>query len=159
MITKQFKEFVKFAGKGFYLRPSIVSKGRGIYCSKVCYVKDKTGAGNPNWRGGLSFEPYCPEWNPGLRRRIRAFFNYECLLCGKSTEKNGQQLSCHHVEYNKMACCDGKPVQFAALCRSCHTKTNFNRERWRTLIHAIIEEVYNNRSYFTKDEWRVLCEV
>jgi hypothetical protein len=116
----------------------------------------KCGEKNYNWRGGISFEPYCPEWNPGLRRRIRAFFGYECLLCGRSTEENKEQLSCHHVSYDKNACCDGKPVQFAALCCSCHSRTgggDKNRAMWESIIHTIICEVYNNRSYFTKDEW------
>lgn len=105
------------------------------------------------WKGGISFEPYCPKFNNGLRRRIRAFFDYKCLLCDKTTEENKRALSCHHVEYNKAACCDGKPVHFAALCTSCHVKTNENRERWEAMIHRIIDEVYNGRSYYTKEEY------
>ena len=84
------------------------------------------------------------------------FFNYECVVCGKTTEENGKQLSCHHVTYNKMVCCDGKPVHFAALCQGCHSKTNGNqknRERWESMLHRIIDEIYEGRSYFTKDEW------
>lgn len=106
-----------------------------------------------NWRGGISFEPYCPKFNNDLRRRIRAFFEYQCVLCGKTTEENKRQLSCHHVEYNKAACCDGEPVHFAALCHVHHLKTNSDRERWESMIHRIIDEIYDGRSYFTKDEW------
>jgi hypothetical protein len=106
-----------------------------------------------NWRGGLSFEPYCPKFNEDLRRRIRAFFDHRCVACGKTTEENIRKLSCHHVEYNKQACCDGKPVQFAALCTTHHLKTNSDRERWEAMLHRIIDEVYDGRSYYTKDEW------
>lgn len=106
-----------------------------------------------NWRGGISFEPYCPKFNDYLRLRIRKFFENRCVLCGKPEIENGQNLSCHHVEYNKSACCDGKPVQFAVLCKQCHGRTNHETDRWEKMIHIIINEIYNGRSYFTKDEW------
>lgn len=118
----------------------------------------KLGKNNPNWRGGISYEPYCPKFNEDLKRRIRAFFDNRCIACGKSARETVRNLSCHHVEYNKAACCDGKPVQFAALCGKCHSRTNQDRDRWESMIHRIIEEVYNGRSYFTKEEWKEVVE-
>lgn len=106
------------------------------------------------WKGGISFEPYCPKFNKDLKERVRAFFNYECMMCGKPEHLNCYKLSIHHVEYDKSACCNGKPVQFAALCHHCHSKTNFDRPRWESMLHRIIEEIYNNRSYYTQDEYR-----
>ena len=111
---------------------------------------------NHNWAGGISFEPYCPKFNKDLRKRIRAFFEYRCVTCGKTEEENIIKLSCHHVSYNKNACCDSKPVHFASLCVSCHSKTNHDRIRWENMINRIINDVYNGRSYFTSDEWRIL---
>jgi hypothetical protein len=114
------------------------------------------GENNGRWLGGISFEPYCPKFNKDLKRRIRAFFDNRCVLCGKPESENGRQhrkLSCHHVEYNKSACCDGKPVHFAALCMNCHVHTNLDRERWEDILHKIIDEIYDGRSYYTKDEW------
>jgi len=111
---------------------------------------------NGNWHGGISYEPYCPKFNSDLKRRVRAFFNYECILCGKTKEENTKQcreLSVHHVEYNKQACCDGLPVQFALLCNRCHGKMNSNRNRWTNMLHVILYEIYNNKSYFTQEEW------
>jgi hypothetical protein len=105
------------------------------------------------WQGGISFEPYCPKFNEDLKRRIRAFFDHHCMMCGKPTEENKAALSCHHVEYNKQACCDGKPVHFAALCGRCHWRTNNDRFRWEAIIHRIIDEIYGGRSYYTKEEW------
>jgi hypothetical protein len=110
------------------------------------------------WQGGLSFEPYCPKFNNDLKRRIRSFFNNECVLCGKNKIENKQELSCHHVEYNKKACCDGKPVHFAVLCSSCHAKTNKDRENWEARLHRIIDEIYNGKSYYTKEEWKNIRE-
>lgn len=118
----------------------------------TCRLGDK----HWNWKGGISYEPYCPLFNDDLRRRIRLFFDNECVLCGKSTKENGQELSCHHVEYNKSACCDGLPVHFAALCKRCHTKTNNNRSWWETVIHRIIDEIYDGRSYYTKEEYKYI---
>lgn len=114
----------------------------------------RTGQDAPGWKGGISFEPYCPKFNRDLRRRIRAFFDHECVLCGKPQSTEYRSLSCHHVNYSKSACCDGKPVHFAALCRSCHGKTNGDREQWAAILHRTIEEIWQGRSYYTKDEWR-----
>jgi hypothetical protein len=119
---------------------------------------DMSGENSPSWKGGISFEPYCPKFNADLKRRIRAFFDNQCSLCGKTKKENGESLSCHHIEYNKAACCDGKPVQFAALCRSCHSKTGASndRNRWEDIMHCIILEIYAGRSYYTKEEWKEL---
>jgi len=118
----------------------------------------KLGNKNYNWKGGISFEPYCPKFNHDLKERVRAYFNFQCVTCGKSESENGKALSVHHVEYNKQACCDGKPVQFAALCHRCHSKTNFDRENWEAMIHRIILEIYNGRSYYTKEEYNTIKE-
>lgn len=122
-----------------------------------------TGENSAQWRGGISFEPYCAKFNEDLRRRIRAFFDNRCVACGKSNEENISQtgrvykLHCHHIEYRKTACCDDIPVQFAALCISCHMKTNHDRGKWQTMLHRIIDEIYDGRSYFTQDEWNAGC--
>lgn len=113
-----------------------------------------TGSNNPNWRGGgIDKKLYCEKWTPEFRNRIRAFFDYECILCGKSQEDNNEALSCHHVYYNKSACCDGTPVCFAALCKSCHGKTGCDKDRWQKMIHRIIDEIYDGKSYYTKEEY------
>ena len=118
------------------------------------------GKNNGRWLGGISFEPYCPKFNEELKERIRSYFEFKCMLCGKEEELDGRKLSCHHVEYNKNACCDGKLVQFAALCQTYHNKTTHgDRERWENMLHIIICEIYNNRSYYTKEEWKIIKEL
>lgn len=112
------------------------------------------GENSPMWRGGISFEPYCPLWTKELRQRIRVFFNNECVICGKTKTENKQELSCHHISYDKMICCNDKPVKFATLCRSCHTKTNHDRDRWEAMLCRIIDEIYNGKSYYTKEEYK-----
>ena len=163
-------------GKHFYMRPSRkVDDRKGIFCSPVCRTTASIGKTLPmsarlriseaqrgekgnNWRGGISFEPYCPKFNRNLKMRVRVFFGYECIICGKNEQQNEKCLSVHHVEYDKAACCDGKPVRFAALCHSCHSKTNHNRTRWEAMLHRCIDEIWGGRSYYTKEEYAEICK-
>jgi hypothetical protein len=136
------------------MKMSLAHKGKiPSLASRAKRSASLSGEKNHQWMGGLSFEPYCPKFNRDLRRRIRAFFGHKCILCGKTSEENKRELNCHHVEYNKAACCDGKPVHFAAICHKCHVRTNVERDRWEAMMHRIINEIYGGRSYFTKEEW------
>ena len=140
-------------------RMSIARKGKthkGTSPSKEVRAKLSeafSGSRSPNWQGGISFEPYCPKFNQDLRRRVRAFFEHRCVCCGKHATECFKNLSVHHVAYDKQICCNGKPVCFAALCHRCHSRTNHDRERWESMLHRIIDEIWQGRSYFTKDEW------
>lgn len=121
-----------------------------------CYQKENISGENSRfWKGGISFEPYCPKFNEDLRKRVRSFFNNECIICGRKKEdNNNKNLSVHHVSYDKMICCNNKPVLFAALCQSCHIKTNFDREKWEAILYRIINEIYNGKSCYTKEEYK-----
>lgn len=123
-------------------------------------AKQISGENSHFWKGGVYKQLYCEKWTPELRNRIRAFFNYECLLCGKSQEENGQKLDCHHIGYDKNVCCNDKPVRFAALCRSCHSKTTskFTRDYWEYILNRIIDEIYNGKSYYTRIEYKMIYE-
>ena len=108
------------------------------------------GEKGPNWKGGISFEPYCPKFNTDFKERNRAFFDYICPEC--LTPQNGVKLSVHHVNFVKMSCCDNTPPLFVPLCRSCHTKTNFNRPYWEAYFTNMIEGYYEGKCYFTPEE-------
>ena len=111
----------------------------------------RRGKDNPAWLGGVSFGKYCPKFNDEFKERVRAFFDYKCLECGNS--QNGEKLTVHHIQYNKQTCCDGSVPMFAPLCRSCHAKTNFNREQWEQKYADIIQTTYGGKSFFTKEEY------
>jgi len=138
-------------------RPNRIGKHHSI-ATRIKLSNALSGNNAPGWRGGISFEPYCPKFNNGLKLRARAFFDFRCMICGKNEAVNGKCLSIHHVEYNKAACCDGKPVRFAALCHSCHSKTNHNRTRWEAMLHRCIDEIWGGRSYYTKEEYAEICK-
>ena len=82
----------------------------------------KKGIKSPNWRGGLSFEPYSVDWTKTLKRSIRERDKYTCKICGKEPS-----ISVHHIDYNKKNC---NPINLITLCVNCHSKTNYNREKW-----------------------------
>lgn len=79
------------------------------------------GEGHPNWRGGISFEPYCRYFNGQLKESIRNRDNRTCVLCGKSEIQNGRRLSVHHIDGDKRQGC-GKRWYLCALCISCNSR-------------------------------------
>ena len=85
------------------------------------HAKLRVGEKNANWRGGVSFEPYCPLFNNEIKEKIRNRDNRTCVLCGKSEIQNGQRLSVHHIDADKMQGCNGKSWYLCALCRSCNS--------------------------------------
>jgi hypothetical protein len=129
------------------------------YCSRMCMGKAQSkiylGENHPNWRGGVSFEPYCPKFNNEFKERVRTFFNNVCILCGRTEQENRRKLTVHHVNYKKEACCDEDiPRYFVILCTSCHGKTNSakGREKYQKQFAKIIENRFGGKSYFHKKE-------
>jgi hypothetical protein len=123
-----------------------------------CKIRNSiSGEKHPNWQGGASFDPYCEKWNPYLRLRIRAFFGFKCVLCGREEILEKRHLHCHHVHYNKKACCDDSEKMFAPLCHSCHSKTTVKnrKEEWIQKLSEIIIRDYGGKCYFTHEEY---CE-
>jgi hypothetical protein len=106
--------------------------------------KGEKGSG---WKGGISFEPYCPKFNREFKERVRAFFGYQCPECGMSEKENGKKLHVHHVTYNKKVCCDGTVPLFVPLCHSCHSKTNYNRVFWEYWFTEMITTKYGGKCY------------
>lgn len=110
-----------------------------------------SGENSPGWKGGISFEPYCPRFNNKFKERVRTFFGYQCVECG--TPQIERKLHVHHVNFRKDTCCskDVTPL-FVALCDSCHGKTGYNREYWQQHFTEIINTYYGGKCYFTVEE-------
>jgi hypothetical protein len=140
---------------------SFSNKGysRKIYCSDDCgrsAIKKsnsrRCGKNSALWKGGISYEPYCPRFTKEFKERVRAFFGYQCIECG--TPQNGELLHVHHVNYNKQSCCDNTIPLFVPLCRGCHTKTTHSKRKdWENHFTDIINQYYGGKCYFTKDEY------
>lgn len=104
------------------------------FCSHKCRTEWQTGENSPAWKGGVSFEPYCPKFNEAFKESIREKFDRVCFLCPTTEEENGRKLDVHHVNYDKSCLCDDAKCEFVPLCVSCHIKTNYNRGYWENLI-------------------------
>jgi hypothetical protein len=143
--TKEYCEKMSESKKRQYVEtPELCKKLSKIRKGRFC------GENHPNWQGGLSFGKYCKLFNSRFKERQRAYMGYVCLLCG--SPQNGVKHIPHHVNYDKMMCCsDVKPL-FVTLCRSCHSKTNFNREYWEEYFTEIIESYYQGKTFFTEEE-------
>ena len=80
---------------------------------------------SPNWQGGLSFLPYSPEFNKELKHQILERDNYTCQ--NSNCEHLSERLDVHHIDYDKQ---NNNPENLTTLCKSCHIRTNYNREYW-----------------------------
>ena len=121
----------------------------------------RTGDKCPVYKGGISFLPYCEKFDDDLKERVRKFFNRCCYVCGKSEQeqidemiKEGKRpvkvLDVHHVNYNKMVCCNDVKPLFVPLCRSCHAKTHFDREYWEEFFTISLEYLTNGKCFLPK---------
>ena len=107
------------------------------------------------WRGGISFEPYCPKFTKEFKERVRAFFGYKCQICGHVWQEGERLLAVHHVNYNKNTCCNDDIPLFVPLCfQPCHTKTNHNREMWLEYFTDRIKNEYGGKCYYSFEEMR-----
>lgn len=111
------------------------------------------GSGNPAWKGGISFEPYCPKFNDEFRERVRKFFGHTCQLCGHVWQPGERRLSVHHVNYDKNACCEQSVIPlFVPVCSGkCHGKTNRNRKDWESYFTELIMTKYGGQCYLPKE--------
>lgn len=110
-------------------------EGKAKFCSPKCkgewMAKNIVGENHHHWRGGYSIKDYPTAWNESFREAIRLRDGRQCAICGKY----GNHV--HHINYIKH---DTNPLNCITLCRSCHPKTNFNREYWQELFSAIVSD-------------------
>lgn len=84
---------------------------------------------NGRWLGGISFEPYSPDWTHDLREFIRERDNYTDPL-------TGQYGNCvHHIDYDKKNC---DPKNLITLSNSSNSRVNKNREYWTKYFNNLI---------------------
>ena len=154
------KQITTGLGKGKYIRTKAFRKkerksrsgnkhynfgkaawNKGIPCSVKTRNKISKATkmeNNPNWKGGISFEIYTPTFNQQLKDRIRVRDNFVCQLCGIPELELDKRLDVHHKDYNKKNCIEQNLI---SLCRSCHLKTNYNREKWINKFYNLTNKV------------------
>lgn len=114
------------------------------------------GEKNGNWKGGVSFKPYCEKFNYEFKESIRKKFRWSCFLCGKTEfeQKNEQKkrginqtrLSIHHVNLDKNCLCDEIKCEFVPLCTNCHSEIHhdYSEQDWeKTFTEMLIKQKKN----------------
>ena len=96
-----------------------------------------SGDKNPQWLGGLSFEPYGIEFNNELKEVVKKRDEYKCQECDISQLELKFGLQVHHIDFNKQ---NNNVSNLITLCRKCHLKTNFNREDWIEYFQSKMKE-------------------
>jgi len=81
-----------------------------------------SGENASNWKGGISFEPYCPKFNNKKKEEIRNKYNRTCIISGISVLQNGRRLCVDHIDENKMQGCDGIPWRLIPLAHLIHCR-------------------------------------
>jgi hypothetical protein len=104
----------------------------------------KKGENHPNWKGGLSFIPYCFKFNNRRRRSTRIFFGYDCLCCGKHvteniTKKGQTDLHVHHVDHDKEQGCNGRPFNLVVMCDECHGKEQHKEQEYKEYLNKTLK--------------------
>lgn len=96
--------------------------------SQANIKRDLSGSRNPAWRGGVSFQPYPPEFNISLKRRVLIEQQHTCLDCHRSIgrRKNAAKANIHHLDGDKQNC---RRSNLVALCVSCHMKREWEVNR------------------------------
>lgn len=107
-----------------------------------------SGEEHPNWKGGLSREPYPHDWNNNFKKTIRRRDNHQCQMCEKTQkEELNQSLAVHHIDYNKK---NMSPQNLITLCKSCHTKTNNQKRDYYEWQLKTFMNLFNNSNYDIK---------
>lgn len=137
-LTNKHREALSYSHMGktgeqsFWFGKHRTSETKAKIRSKLC------GSQSPLWRGGFS-RKYSNEFNSELRELIRQRDNFTCQLCGVPQQECLNPLCVHHIDYNKY---NPMPHNLISLCKSCHSRVNFNREYWQTILAQKMEERY-----------------
>ena len=98
-------------------------------CRQEEYIIKYSGKDSPNWKGGISCEPYCDIWiDKEYKESIKERDGNRCL--NPDCWKTSNRLGVHHINYDKKNC---EPENLITLCVSCNSRANYNRNYWKEL--------------------------
>lgn len=104
---------------------------KNSFCDHKCHNEwmeiNQCKENNPNWHGGSKYKDYNISFNNKLKTIIRERDGFICQICSKHEDEFIKSHSIHHIDYNKQ---NSSVKNLVALCNSCHSETNGNREYW-----------------------------
>ena len=92
--------------------------------------KDK----NPNWKDGISFEPYSYEFNDKTKKLVYEKYGKKCYHPDSPAGCKGI-LSIHHINYNKK---DSTINNLIPLCVKHNSEANGKRDYWNKCYSNVI---------------------
>ena len=107
-------------------------------CASNLLSVSNSGKNNPNWQGGISYEPYCPIWkDQEYKADIRDRDGNMCL--NPYCFHTDRRLHVHHVDYNKKNCALQNLI---TVCGGCNSRANFDRKWHTTWYRTILNKKY-----------------
>lgn len=118
--------------------PEVIAKWKPFRGGTGNPMYGKCGSLSPNWKGGISCEPYCFEWSSKeFKEYIKERDGHKCL--NPDCFGNVSKLTIHHIDYNKKNC---DPQNLITLCRSCNSRANKDREWHKAWYEVVIYRRY-----------------
>lgn len=93
-----------------------------------------------DWEGFATKSPYCPKFDEKCRESNREKYGRRCFLTDLPEAENGQKLSVHHVDMDRMQGCDGRRWRLVPLCKAWHAHTH--NDLWEARIGYLLENVW-----------------
>ena len=131
--TEEHRQKIGLANKGKKKTEEARNKISKATKGKNNPMYGKYGELTPNWNNGSSFEPYSPDFNKPLKQSVLERDNYTCQ--NPNCEHLSEGLDVHHINYDKK---NSNPENLISLCKSCHIKTNFNRQYYTEFYQNIM---------------------
>jgi len=101
------------------------------------HIGKNCGKDHPNWQGGISFEPYSPEFNEEFKEEIRERDGRKCWFpgCGIPEAECLTKIPVHHIDYIKK---NTYPENAICLCNKHNIQVNSNRKYWKRYFQNLM---------------------
>ncbi len=128
--------FVKVAcpKRPTYKYCSLSCASKGVERTKEWYEKTSKSLKKRYKEEGLVPSAY-DKFNAQVKLRVRVRDDFKCRECGIPELECETNLDIHHIDYNKKHSVESNLI---SLCKSCHTKTNFNRQYWQQKYSTLV---------------------
>lgn len=131
---KKVLKWCLYCGTMFSVLPS--RKYKIFFCNHDCQFKWRSqihgGSKNPNWRGGVSKEPYTYNWRTIAREIVKRDAN-KCM--NPDCKGTGKRITVHHIDHQKK---NNAWLNLITLCEVCNSKANFNRKYWAQFYSTLM---------------------